>query len=99
MKKSFGVAVALTLLAGGIASNAMAANCDSGEMIRFSQNGFAYETNYTPATFTSAPGSVLSIVGIVDYFCSPMAGLVPNATTEYTIYITLSLIHISEPTR
>lgn len=88
MKKSFGVAVALTLLAGGIASNAMAANCDSGEMIRFAPNGFAYETNYTPATYTSAPGSILSIVGIVDYFCTPLAALVPDATKEYTIYIT-----------
>lgn len=88
MKKSFGVAVALTLLAGGIASNAMAANCDSGEMIRFSQNGFAYETNYTIGTYTSAVGSQLSIVGIVDYFCTPLASLVPDANTEYTLYIT-----------
>jgi len=88
MKKSFGVAVALTFLAGGIASNAMAANCDSGELIRFAQNGFAYETNYNNATYHSAAGSVLSVVGIVDYFCSPLAGLVPDATKEYTLYIT-----------
>jgi len=88
MKKSFGVAVALTLLAGGIASNAMAANCASGEMIRFSQNGFAYETNYNLATYNSAAGSVLTIVGLVDYFCTPMSALVPGPTKEYTIYIT-----------
>ena len=88
MKKSFGVAVALTLLAGGIASNAMAANCDSGEMIRFAQNGFAYETNYNITTYTSTAGSQLSIVGIVDYFCTPLASLVPDATKEYTFYIT-----------
>ena len=88
MKKSFGVAVALTLLAGGIASNAMAANCASGEMIRFSQNAFAYETNYTNATYNSAAGSILSIVGSVDYFCTPMAALVPGPTKEYTFYIT-----------
>lgn len=89
MKKSFGVAVALTILAGGIASNAMAANCVSGELIRFSQNGFAYETNYNLGTYNSAPGSVLSIVGLVDYFCAPMASLDPtDPTKEYTFYIT-----------
>jgi len=88
MKKSFGVAVAALLLAGG-ASRALAANCDSGEMIRFTQNAFAYETNYTNATYNSAPGSILSIVGHVAYFCAPMAALNPaDPTKEYTFYIT-----------
>lgn len=89
MKKCFGVAVALALLTGGIASNAMAANCDSGEMIRFTQNAFAYETAYIPPTYTSSPGSILSIVGHVAYFCTPMAGLNPaDPTKEYTFYCT-----------
>jgi hypothetical protein len=89
MKKSFGVAVALALLAGGIASKASAANCDSGEMIRFTQNAFAYETSYTNATYNSASGSVLSIVGHVAYFCTPMAALNPaDPNKEYTFYVT-----------
>lgn len=88
MKKIFGVAVALALV-GGIASNSMAANCDSGEMIRFAQHGFAYETSYNVATHMSAPGSILSIVGHVSYFCFPMAALDPSdPTKEYTFYIT-----------
>ena len=73
MKKFYGVAVALGLLTGGIASQALAVNCDSGEMIRFTQNGFAYETSYNFATNVSNAGSVLSLVGHVAYFCSPMA--------------------------
>lgn len=87
MKKIFGVAVALALV-GGIASNSMAANCDSGEMIRFTQHGFAYETAYSSVTHISSPGSVLAMVGHVAYFCFPMAALDPSdPTKEYTFYV------------
>jgi hypothetical protein len=88
MKKLIGVAVAVALV-GGVASQSMAANCDSGEMIRFTQHCFAYETNYNSATHVSAAGSVLSIVGHVSYFCFPMASLDPSdPAKEYTFYIT-----------
>lgn len=88
MKKIIGVAALLGLLAGGIASSALA-NCESGEMIKFTNDGFAYETAYANATYHSAPGSILSVVGHVAYFCAPMAALDPSdPTKEYTFYIT-----------
>lgn len=88
MKKIFGVSVVLALLLMGMAGTALA-QCGTGVMIKFDSEGFAYETNYTPATYNSAAGSVLSIVGQVSYFCSPMAALDPNdPTKEYTFYIT-----------
>lgn len=88
MKKIFGVAAVMALLTGGLAASALA-QCGTGVMIKFDADAFAYETNYTQATYNSAPGSVLSIVGQVSYFCSPMAALDPSdPTKEYTFYIT-----------
>ena len=88
MKKIFGVAAVLALLSGGMATKASAI-CDTGEMIRFVQDGFAYETNYDPLTYHSTANSVLSIVGHVAYFCAPLAALDPSdPNKEYTFYIT-----------
>jgi len=87
MKKIFGAAATLALLAGGLATTA-SAQCGTGVMIKFDADAFAYETAYTPATYHSAPGSVLSIVGHVSYFCAPLAALNPAGPNEYTFYIT-----------
>ena len=85
MTKKIGVAAMVGLLAlSGFAGSAFA-QCGTGVMIDWDANSFAYETNYTPATFNSAAGSQLTVVGIVNLFCSPFLDLNPNsATTEYT---------------
>ncbi len=88
MKKIFGVAAVLALLSGGLAASA-SAQCGTGVMIKFDADGFAYETAYSPTTYISSSGSILSMVGHVSLFCSPLAGLNPaDPTKEYTFYIT-----------
>jgi len=88
MKKIYGVAAVLALLTVGVATSAFA-QCGTGVMIKFDADAFAYETNYTPGTYNSAIGSQLSIVGLVSYFCAPMAALDPSdPNTEYSFYIT-----------
>jgi len=88
MKKIIGVAAAAALLATGAATSAFA-QCGTGVMIKFDADAFAYETSYVNATYHSNPGSVLSMVGIVDLFCAPFLDLDPSdPTTEYTFYIT-----------
>lgn len=94
-KRMIGVTAVLGLLALATAfSPASAAVCPplgspSSNMIEFDGNCFAYETSYTPATFNSANGSVLTIVGIIDRFFAPLAGLNPaDPTKEYTFVMT-----------
>lgn len=94
MKKSnFGVAALLGLLSVAAMTNAAFAQCPpiggpSSVMIEFDANCFAYETVYAPATFTSTAGSQLTIVGIIDKFYAPLAGLDPtNPAIEYTFVI------------
>ena len=88
MKKIIGVAAVAALLATGAATSAFA-QCGTGVMIKFDADAFSYETSYNSATFISSPGSVLSMVGIVDLFCAPFLDLDPSdPTTEYTFYIT-----------
>jgi hypothetical protein len=83
MKSKFGVAVVIGLLATALFATVAAAQCTG--MIKFDPDAFAYETDYTPATFTSAPGSQLTVVGLVSAFCSPFLDLNPaDPTTEYT---------------
>jgi FtsP/CotA-like multicopper oxidase with cupredoxin domain len=85
MKRKIGVAVVLGLLALGAIAPNVSAQCGTGPMIDWDANSFAYETNYNSATLMSAPGSSLTVVGIVNLFCSPLAFLDPNdPTKEYT---------------
>jgi hypothetical protein len=88
MKSKIGVAAFLGLLLVGFGVAPAAAQCTGtypGPMIKFDADCFAYETNYAPATFTSAAGSQLTVVGLVSLFCSPFADLNPaDPNTEYS---------------
>jgi len=90
MKSKIGVAALLGLLATGLLATTAAAQCTPppgypGVMIKFDADAFAYETSYTTSTFTSAPGSMLTVVGIVSLFCFPFTDLNPlDPNTEYT---------------
>jgi hypothetical protein len=85
MKRTIGVAVLLGLLSLGALTTQASAQCGTGPMIDWDAHCFAYETNYNPATFTSAAGSNLTVVGIVELFCSPLSFLDPDdPTKEYT---------------
>lgn len=88
MKLKIGAAMlAGALLLGGTATGA-SAQCVPGVLLDWDQ-AFAYETNYTPATFTSALNSQLEVVGRLVVLCGPLAGYDPNdPTKEYTIYLT-----------
>lgn len=88
MKRKIGAAMlAGALLLGGLATGA-SAQCVPGVLLDWDQ-GFAYETNYTPATFTSANGSQLAMVGRLVALCGPLGGLDANdPAKEYTIYLT-----------
>jgi hypothetical protein len=90
MKKIFGVAGLLAALAAGSTTSAFAASCSSGEMIKFAADAFAYESAYNNATYISSPGSQLNIVGIVAYFCSPLAPTLDptDPSKEYTFLCT-----------
>jgi hypothetical protein len=88
MKKIIGAAAVAALLMSGAVGSAFA-QCGTGVMIKFDADAFSYETAYTNATYNSAVGSQLSMVGIVSLFCAPFLDLDPNdPTTEYTFYIT-----------
>ncbi len=86
MKSKFGVAVVVGLAATALSATLALAQCGSAPpMIKFDADAFAYETNYTPGTLTSAAGSQLTVVGIVSLFCSPFTDLNPlDPNTEYT---------------
>jgi hypothetical protein len=93
MKRTIGVAVSVGLLALGALAPLASAQCPplsgpSSPMIEFDANCFAYETNYTPATFNSAAGSQLTVVGIIDVFYAPLTFLTPgDPTKEYTFVL------------
>jgi hypothetical protein len=89
MKKIFGVAAVLALLSFGAAAHA-AGPCDTGMLIKFDADAFAYEDAYNSATYHSTAGKVLNIVGIVSWLCPPLAasGNPNTALDEYTFYIT-----------
>jgi hypothetical protein len=87
MKSKIWVAAAMGLLATALSAPVATAQCGSypGMMISFAGDVWAYETAYTPATFTSDPGSQLTVVGTVSLFCFPFSDLNPaNPDTEYT---------------
>jgi hypothetical protein len=59
-----------------------------GTVVDWGPDGYAYETSYNNATYISAPGSQLFIVGIVNGFLGSLSGFNPNTPgTEYTFYI------------
>ncbi|MGH7726020.1 MAG: hypothetical protein ACREOU_11395, partial [Candidatus Eiseniibacteriota bacterium] len=60
----------------------------TGTIVDWGPDSYAYETAYNSAAFISSPGSILSIVGIVNDFAGPLSVLEPvPAGTEYTFYI------------
>jgi hypothetical protein len=85
MKRKIGVAASLALIAAGAFATGAFAQCDQGFYFKFDADAFAFESNYTPATFTSAAGSQLVVVGKVSLFCAPFADLdASDPTKEYT---------------
>jgi hypothetical protein len=79
------VAAGLTsaIFIGASATTAFA-QCGTGMLIKFDADVLAYETNYTVATYHSAAGSQLTVVGKIVQFCAPLQDLVPDAAKEYT---------------
>jgi hypothetical protein len=90
MKSKIWVVAVMGLLATSLSATVAAAQCtpapaETGVMIKFDADAWAYETAYTSATFSSAAGSQLTVVGIVSKFCYPFADLDPaDPNTEYT---------------
>jgi hypothetical protein len=85
MKRKIGVAAALALIAAGAFATGAFAQCFEGFYFKFDADCFAFEDNYTPATFHSAPGSQLVVVGKVSQFCAPFADLdASDPAKEYT---------------
>jgi len=90
MKSKLWIAVVMGLLATSLSATVATAqtsgSCDTTAlMIKFDADAFAYETAYTPATFTSAAGSQLTVVGTVSLFCNPLLDLSANdPNIEYT---------------
>ena len=67
----------------------VSAFAQTGTVIDWGPDSYAWETSYNGTTHLSGPGSVLSAVGVVNGFLGPLAGYDPNtATTEYTYFLT-----------
>jgi hypothetical protein len=90
MRSKIWVAAAMTFVATALSVAVATAQCPApsdtaGLMIDFDGDAWAYETAYTPATFSSAAGSQLTVVGIVSLFCDPFLGLdLTDPSKEYT---------------
>jgi hypothetical protein len=66
----------------------VSAFAQTGTVIDWGPDSYAWETGYNAATKLSAPGSQLSAVGVINGFLGPLAGYDPNtAATEYTYYL------------
>ena len=66
----------------------VSAFAQTGTVIDWGPDSYAWETAYNSATFRSAPGSQLSAVGIVNGFLGPLSAFNPNTPgTEYTYYL------------
>jgi hypothetical protein len=93
MKKVIGMAALMVVAAAMAFAPRATAQCNTGTgqglLFQWGSNGFAYETNYTPATYTSAVGSQLTLVGVITLWCAPFNSLDPNdPAKEYTFVIT-----------
>jgi hypothetical protein len=61
----------------------------TGTIVDWGPDSYAYETNYTAATYISNAGSQLAAVGRVNDFAGPLAGFEPIAPgAEYTYHMT-----------
>jgi hypothetical protein len=90
MKRHIGAAMLMSLLALAAVAGTASAQCGNGLLIKFDADAWAYETNYTAATFNSASGSQLNVVGVVSVFCSPLLPTLDasNPAKEYTFLFT-----------
>lgn len=89
MKKIFGAAAVLALLAAGPTTSFAAGPCDFGNFMDFDADAFAYETTYNPVSYHSTNGSTLKMVGHITLFCPPLAALNPaDPNKEYTFVVT-----------
>jgi hypothetical protein len=86
--RKIGLAAVLGLMLAFTATGpAVAGPCDSGTLIDWDADAFAYESDY--AFGFSNPGSVLSMVGVINLFCAPLNGLDPlDPAKEYTFFFT-----------
>jgi len=67
----------------------VSAFAQTGTVIDWGPECFAWETGYNATTHMTAAGSVMSIVGRINGFLGPLGSIDPNtAGTEYTFYIT-----------
>jgi hypothetical protein len=61
----------------------------TGTIVDWGPNSYAYEPGYDHTTHLSVPGSPLNAIGVVNDFAGNLAGLEPIAPgTEYTYWIT-----------
>jgi len=66
----------------------ISAFAQTGTVIDWGPDSYAWETNYNTATHLTAPGSQLSAVGVINGFLGPLSAFNPNTPgTEYTYYI------------
>jgi hypothetical protein len=66
----------------------VSALAQTGTIIDWGPDSYAWETAYNTATYRSAAGSQLSAVGVINGFLGPMSGYNPtNGPTEYTYYL------------
>ena len=66
----------------------VSAFAQTGTVIDWGPDSYAWETNYNSATHLSAPGSQLSAVGVINGFLGPLSAFNPNTPgTEYTYYL------------
>ena len=67
----------------------VSAFAQTGTVIDWGPDSYAWETGFNAATKLSAPGSQLSAVGVVNGFLGPLSAIDPNTPgTEYTYYLT-----------
>lgn len=66
----------------------ISAFAQTGTVIDWGPDSYAWETNYNTTTKLSAPGSQLSAVGVINGFLGPLGATNPNTPgTEYTYYL------------
>ena len=79
----------LALTAAFVVAVPVSALAQTGTVIDWGPDSYAWETNYNTVSHLSGPGSVLSAVGVVNGFLGPLSSIDPNtAGTEYTYYLT-----------
>jgi hypothetical protein len=69
---------------------AMAGPCDTGTLIDWDADAFAYESNY--ANLFSNPASNMTMVGVINLFCAPLNILNPQDPNKEYTFVFLNLI-------